>query len=97
MMIPAFYLGGFNASTTEKRRVVKSKCYSGIVSNLEIVRTINPSIPDELLRFIARKQIVINNDWLQVPITKDQLIEAFSSNTEEKNNDPPAAKRMKFM
>ena len=94
---PAFYLGGFNASTKEKGGVVKSKCYTGIVSNLEIVNTVNPSIPEELLRLIVRTQTVINHDWSQVLFTNDQLMEAFYSNTEEENSEPPAAKRMKFI
>jgi hypothetical protein len=97
MMIPAFYLGGFNASTNGKG-VVKSKCYTGIISNLEIAKTRNSYIPDELLRLIVMNQTVINNDWAQVSITNDQLMEALFTNTEEEeNNEPPAAKRMKFI
>ena len=97
VMRPAFYLGGFNASTEEEGGVVKSKCYTGIVSNLEIINNINPNhpIPNELLKFIVNNQTIINDDWSHVlMIMKDQLMEAFYNNKEE-NNVPPAVKRMK--
>lgn len=93
-MRPAFYLGGFNASTKERGEVVKSKCFTGILSNLEIINTWNPSIPTELLKFIVNKQTIINDDWLQALITRDQLTDKYNDNKEEKD-DPPAKKTKK--
>ena len=74
---PAFYLGGFNASTVAGGKVVKSKCFTGILSNLEIidVRHGPGSIPTELLKFIVQKQIVVNNDWLQFTIKREKIME----------------------
>ena len=51
-MRPAFYLGGFNASTRDRQGVVKSKLFRGIISNMEIIHTRSTSIPEELLDFI---------------------------------------------
>ena len=48
-MRPAFYLGGFNASTKHRQGVVKSKLFRGIISNMEIIHTRSTSIPEELL------------------------------------------------
>ena len=78
-MRPGFYLGGFNAATGGGAAIVKSKCFTGVVSNLEIINTINPSIPSELLRFIVKKQ-TIHSIWFRA---EDQLMEAYYNNIEE--------------
>ena len=51
-MRPAFYLGGFNASTRDRQGVVKSKLFRGMISNMEIIHTRSTSISEELLDFI---------------------------------------------
>ena len=56
-MAPAFYLGGFNTSKEEKT-VIKSKCFTGIISNFEVIQTENDSISDDLLKLIVDKQSV---------------------------------------
>ena len=61
---PAFYLGGFNASTTKKVKVVKSKCFTGIISNVGIVKH-HSKIPKEIMDFIIKSQTLFNDDWLQ--------------------------------
>ena len=66
MMRPAFYLGGFNASTKHRQGVVKSKLFRGIISNMEIIHTRNTSIPEELLDFIRMNQAIINRVLAQV-------------------------------
>ena len=79
---PTFYLGGFNASTNE--RVVKSKLFTGIISNVEILKIHpeKPPIPEDLLRFIVQKQIIKNvNPW-----NHDWIKEV---------SEPPASKRRK--
>ena len=58
---PAFYIGGLNTGAGEK--LVKSNCFLGILTNLEIMRTIYDSIPKALLNFIASRQMLINDDW----------------------------------
>ena len=84
MMRPAFYLGGFNASTKHRQGVVKSKLFRGIISNMEIIHTRNTSIPEELLDFIRMNQTIINDDWSQVFDTAESGIE------------PPASKKKKI-
>ena len=86
---PAFYLGGFNASTEEGGKVVKSKCFTGILSNLEIINTSQPSIPSELLKFIVQKQTIINDDWLQALTTNNQQM------VKKEEVEPPSPKRKK--
>ena len=54
--IPAFYLGGFNASTKAKEKVIKSKCFTGIISNLEVITTQESPIPTQMLQFITENQ-----------------------------------------
>ena len=69
--IAAFYLGGFNASTNEKEaKVVKSKCFTGVLSNLEILQTNQSSIPTDLLRFIVLSQTIINEEDVDPPAIK---------------------------
>ena len=79
---PAFYLGGFNDSTKEEG-IIKSKCFTGIISNLEIIGTDTSSIPEELLNFIRECQTIINDDWI-----------THSSKGEVK---PPASKKKKIL
>ena len=86
---PAFYLGGFNASTVADGKVVKSKCFTGILSNLEIIDTPHPSIPTELLKFIVQKQTV----WSQFTIKREKIMEI--ANDKEEQNEPPSLKRKK--
>ena len=94
-MRPAFYLGGFNASTEERGEVVKSKCFTGILSNLEIIKTNHPSIPAELLKFIVYKQTIMNPDWLQDQIAEHQVDGKYRTDKEEEN-EPPSPKRKKI-
>lgn len=67
---PGFYLGGFNASTSYKSDVVKSKCFTGIISNVEIINTRNLIIPRELLDLIWEVQTVYN-DWSKIKTADD--------------------------
>jgi hypothetical protein len=60
---PAFYLGGFNASTTFKSKVMKSKCFTGIIINVGIVK-LRSEIPKEIMKFIVESQTIMNDDWL---------------------------------
>ena len=58
---PAFYVGGLNNSTSEHvEDVVKTKCFTGILTNLEIINTSHQIVPEELLNFIALKQGIMN-------------------------------------
>ena len=90
---PAFYLGGFNASTDIGGKVLKSKSFTGILSNLEIIDTYHPSIPTELLEVIVQNQTVINDNWTQFTIKRKKLMEI--SNDREKQNEPSSLKRKK--
>ena len=75
--VAAFYLGGFNASTNEKEeKVVKSKCFTGVLSNLEILRTDDQSsIPTDLLRLIVLYQTIINEeDVVDTPAIKRKKV-----------------------
>ena len=74
--VAAFYLGGFNASTNEKEeKVVKSKCFTGVLSNLEILRTDQSSIPTDLLRLIVLYQTIINEeDVVDTPAIKRKKV-----------------------
>ena len=80
---PAFYLGGFNASTKEEKEVIKSKCFTGIISNLEVITTQESAIPTQMLEFIIEKQI-IDSSWSQ-----------FYERVKEEDS-PPAVKKKKF-
>ena len=91
-MTPAFYLGGFNAST-DIEKVLKSKCFTGILSNLEIINTHHPSIPTELLEVIVQNQTVINDNWTQFTIKRKKLMEI--CNDREEQNEPSSLKRKK--
>ena len=55
IVTPAFYLGGFNASTTVESKVVKSKCFTGIICNVGIINY-NSQIPKEIMDFIIKSQ-----------------------------------------
>ena len=57
-MAPAFYLGGFNISRNW-HTVIKSKCFNGMISNIEVIQTKN-SFSGDLLRLIVDKQSVFN-------------------------------------
>ena len=56
LMVPAFYLGGFNASK-DWSSFIKSKCFTGMISIIEVIHTIN-SFSDDLLQLIVAKQSV---------------------------------------
>ena len=58
---PALYLGGLNAARTDMG-TVKSKCFGGVVSNMEILKTNRSHVPDALLRFVADSQIITNDE-----------------------------------
>ena len=58
---PALYLRGLNAAQTDDG-TVKSKCFGGVVSNVEILKTTHPHVPDALLRFVADNQIITNDE-----------------------------------
>ena len=58
---PVLYLGGLNAAQTDDG-TVKSKCFGGVVSNVEILKTTHPHVPDALLRFVADNQIITNDE-----------------------------------
>ncbi len=61
LVIPAFNIGGFKSSTAI------TKCFTGVLSNLEILQTDFASIPSELLTFIVRRQTLLNTHWLLQP------------------------------
>ena len=83
---PAFYLGGFNASTKDQEKIVKSKLFTGLISNVEIINTVrSTSIPEELLHFIRMYQTIINDDFKQI------------ANTAESEVEPPVLKKKKIM
>ena len=62
---PAFYLGGLktNSSTNRYPMWTKRNCFTGILSNFEILKTDHDKIPRELLNFIVIKQSIFNDDW----------------------------------
>ena len=60
--VSALYIGGFNNNNST---IDKSKFFTGILSNIEILLTTKELIPKELLHFIATKQCIINDDWLK--------------------------------
>ena len=78
MTSPAFYLGGFNASTTGDFRVVESKCFTGIITNVEIIRHYSKTpIPKEIMSFIIERQTLMNDDWIQAPnAAKDYIADS---------------------
>lgn len=82
LMRPAFYVGGFNASRGET--VIKSKCFTGIISNLEVIQTDNDSISNDVLKLIVDGQSVIN-PWPSKP-----------SSLFNGEDEPPAVKRIKL-
>ena len=72
----AFYLGGFNASTKDENGVVKSKCFTGIISNVGIIKH-ESKIPKEIMRFIIERQTLMNDDWIQSPnAAKDDVADS---------------------
>ena len=91
ILIPVFYLGGFNASREEesqKTPVIKSKCFTGTVCNLEIilVNADNDSLPEELLKFIVKKQSVYIAPWLQASaaaLTTTTITTSSSNNSDQ--------------
>ena len=58
----AFFLGGI-CSGNSADNLVKSKCFTGFLSNLEILKTTHDSIPKELTGLIVKKQTVMNPEW----------------------------------
>ena len=61
---PAFYIGGLNTAIGSGARPIKSKCFTGILSNLEVLVTGYEKIPNSLLAHIAKMQTIINDGWL---------------------------------
>ena len=84
MIRPAFYLGGFAALTKEREGIVKSKMFTGIISNLEIINTRSNYIPEELLDFVRMKQTIRNSIWKQITDTAESAVE------------PPVSKKKKI-
>ena len=83
---PSLLLGGFDASTNPRdKKVVKSKLFTGIISNLEILKIHpnQPSLPEELVKFIEQMQVVKNRNWND------------DGNPRKKETGPPASKRRK--
>ena len=74
VVTPALYLGGFNASTKDEEKVIKSKCFTGILSNLEILWTDQSSIPDDILSFIVDTQTIMNEEHINPPASKRKKI-----------------------
>ena len=71
-----FYLGGFNASTKDENRVVKSKCFTGIISNVGIINH-DSKIPKEIMSFIIEMQTLMNDEWVQSPnAAKDDVADS---------------------
>ena len=68
VVIPAFSLGGKKTSNGT------DNCFTGILSNVEILQSDYETIPKELLHFIVLKQSLINDDWLQAPALKRKKI-----------------------
>ena len=65
-----------NASTTDKSEVVKSKCFTGIVSNVGIINH-GLNIPKEIMNFIIKSQTLFNDDWLKsTDITEDDAADS---------------------
>ena len=73
-------------------RVVKSKCFTGVVCNLEILKTSVKNIPSELFDFIVKRQKMKNrrmppahddddNDFLKQFIKKDVWMMSSSSSS----------------
>ena len=64
---PSLLLGGYNASTNPAdKKVLKSKLFTGIISNLEILKIYQnqpSSLPEELVKFIEQMQAVRNRIW----------------------------------
>ena len=87
--INAFYLGGFNAST-DGGKIVKSKCFTGVISNLEIINSGSSAIPEELLNFIMIYQ-EIPNAWKEVHNSFLQGID-----TQKSEINPPDSKKKKI-
>ena len=84
---PSLLLGGYNASTNPAdKKVLKSKLFTGIISNLEILKIYQnqpSSLPEELVKFIEQMQYVKNHNW------KD------GANPLKKKTGPPSSKKRK--
>ena len=79
--ILAFSIGG-------KKTISSADGYfTGVVSNVEILQTKHETIPEELLYFVVRKQLLINDDWCK--------LETIRKITEK--DEPPTPKRMKVI
>ena len=75
LQIPAFSLGGIMKTSSGDGGGIADNCFTGILSNVEILQSNYETIPKELLHFIAKKQILINDDWLlQAPALKRKKI-----------------------
>ena len=71
----------------------------GVVSNVEILQTAYETIPEELLYFVVRKQLLINDDWCKLEKMKKSSVSKNVSLcqklAQEECNKPPALKRKK--
>ena len=63
VIVPAFYLGGFNAAK-DWSSFIKSKCFTGMISNIEVIQTQN-SFSNDLLQLIIDKQSVFD-PWYEL-------------------------------
>ena len=90
ILTPAFYLGGFNESTTTgKSKVVKSKCFTGIISNVEIIQY-HSKMSKEIIDLIIKTQTLYNDDWSRTfGTSKDDKTESSILNS-------PISKRKKI-
>lgn len=56
-----FYVGGLNNSKVEDpKSVVKTNLFTGLIANLEVMKTDKTSLPQELADFIAKQQFIVN-------------------------------------
>ena len=73
----ALYIGGLNAAKTDLG-IVKSNCFSGIVSNIEILKTNSHSrrrrVPESVLEFIIANQIIMNDDVVSSSSSSSRFI-----------------------
>ena len=73
----ALYLGGLNTAKTDTG-VVVSNCFSGIVSNIEILKTNSYSrrrrVPESVLEFIIANQIIMNDDVVSSSSSSSRFI-----------------------
>ena len=61
MVESAFYVGGLNGARNAKPKVVKTKMFTGLLSNLEIMQTVHEHVPPVLTDYIAGRQTIANH------------------------------------